>query len=114
MAAGAKRAAATSVTKRRRSRLRLCMVSALSLDAGLFGGSDAGRLDDRPPQRDLRLELRGKRFRRRSDDEDAQLLEPGLDQGLLERGDRVGIDLLYDVGRRLGRYEERVPRRYVE
>src|SRR5262249_21079090 len=75
---------------------------------------DPGGLDDRAPQLHLGPDPCCELLRRRGDDLDAHLLKPSLDGRLGEDRDGVVVKLPDDLGRRLGREEERGPRGHVK
>src|SRR5262245_22398989 len=101
MAGATAEAAARRIRPRRSS-----MMSLLDLDPGGF--------DDRTPLLGFRPQPRIEFRRRRRHDLDADLHESGLDRGLSQDRDGVGVDFPDDVGRCLGRYEECVPRGDIE
>src|SRR5215208_4691844 len=98
---GASAAAAVSSTI-----LRRVIMSSLTLDAG--------RLDDGTPQLGLGPHLRGKLFRRRSDNLDANVFEPFLDGRFGQSRDRIVVELFDDRDRCLDGHEQAVPGAHVE
>src|SRR5262249_40520974 len=94
-----------AAAKRSRGR-RASMLSRLDFDPG--------GLDDLTPLLGFRPQPRVELFRRRRHDLDADLCQPLLDRVLGEDRDCVGIDSPDNLDWRLGRNEERIPRRDVE
>src|SRR5262245_58500393 len=103
---GATTGATAEAAARRIRPRRSSMMSLLDLDPG--------GLDDRAPLVGFRSQPRIEFAGRRRHDRDADLHESGLDGGLSQDRDGVGVDFLDDVDRCLGRYEECIPRGDIE
>src|SRR5262245_29213296 len=94
---------------------RMAYSIALNLSAcGLFVDGDAGFLDHRAPLGHLGLEIGRKLGRCRADDADAKDLEPLTGGRIVQRRDRIGVELADDLGWSLRRREEPVPGGHVE